>query len=263
MEELKICITCGTQYSSSSGHPEICIICADDRQYIPEQGQGWITPEQLSLKHAVRIGKLQDNLFEFDISPGFAIGQRALLILSDNGNILWDCIPLLDAGLSSFIKSMGGLKAIAFSHPHYYSNMNFWAETFGCPVYIHENDSRWIVDRGSRVQLWGGADKELWDGMRIINTGGHFPGSCILHVPQLSEKGSVFCGDTFVISPDKKHVAIMYSYPNRIPLPLKEVQRINELMDRLEFDSMYSFLQYLNLRGNAKEVFKESMKKYL
>lgn len=34
-----------------------------------------------------------------------------------------------------FIKSKGGLNAIAFSHPHFHSNMNEWAEIFGCPVY--------------------------------------------------------------------------------------------------------------------------------
>ena len=43
---------------------------------------------------------------------------------------MWDCIPQLDELTVQFIKSKGGLKGIAFSHPHYYSNMNEWAEAW-------------------------------------------------------------------------------------------------------------------------------------
>src|SRR5699024_8297664 len=123
-------------------------------------------------------------------------GQRALFILSNEGNILWDCFPLLTEGTVEFIKSKGGLDAIAFSHPHYYSNMNHWAETFNCPIYIHHKDEEWIMNKGSHVSLWEGYEKPLWDDMRLINIGGHFPGSSILRAPSLSEKGTIFYGDT-------------------------------------------------------------------
>jgi glyoxylase-like metal-dependent hydrolase (beta-lactamase superfamily II) len=262
MDHFKICTVCGTQYPSANP-PAVCTICADDRQYIPDMGQSWITHAQLIQKHAVRIGKLQERVYELDISPVFGIGQRALFIESPGGNILWDCMSLLDPAAISFIRSKGGLKAIAFSHPHYYSNMSYWAETFNCPVYIHSNDEKWIVFPHQHLELWSGVEKELWDGMKIINTGGHFPGSSILYAPGLSPQGTIFCGDTFVISPDKNHVAIMYSYPNRIPLPVKEVQRIAQQMESLDFDNLYSFLRYLNIRGNAKQVFEESMKRYV
>jgi len=70
--------------------------------------------------------------------------------------VLWDCIPLLDELVIEFIKSKGGLKAIAFSHPHFYSNMHEWAETFDCPVYIHQNDEQHIMVKGERIRLWPG-----------------------------------------------------------------------------------------------------------
>ncbi|MBA2737617.1 MAG: MBL fold metallo-hydrolase, partial [Pyrinomonadaceae bacterium] len=79
----------------------------------------------------------------------FAIGQRSLLVLAPEGNILWDCIPLLDKPTIGFLESKGGLKAIAFSHPHFYGTMNEWAEIFDCPVYIHQNDGQWIVNKGN------------------------------------------------------------------------------------------------------------------
>lgn len=226
MNRKKICGGCGTQFPSDTEVPELCPICNDDRQFIPEGGQTWTTLDEMTNNYSVVAKKVTDNLYDLKIAPTFAIGQRALLVLAPGGNILWDCIPLLNEPTIEFIKSKGGLKAIAFSHPHYYSTMNDWAEVFDCPVYIHQSDEQWIIHKGSHINLWAGTEKELWNGIRIINIGGHFPGSSILHVPFLSPKGTVLCGDTFAISPSKKHMAVMYSYPNRIPLPVQEVQRI-------------------------------------
>lgn len=262
MNQPKVCTTCGTQYPAGQA-PEQCTICLDDRQYIPEGGQSWTTPAELLMKNSIRTLQLQDNVFEFTIVPTFAIGQRAFLILSPGGNVLWDCIPLLNEATAAFIESKGGLKAIAFSHPHYYSNMNDWAERFGCPIYIHQSDGQWIVDKGRHVTLWNNSGLPLWDGMRLINIGGHFPGSSILHVPSLSPEGTVFCGDTLYLSPSKKHFAVMYSYPNRIPLPLREVERVKKEFDALPFDSLYGFYSYQNLAENVKQVLDDSFRRYL
>jgi glyoxylase-like metal-dependent hydrolase (beta-lactamase superfamily II) len=206
--------------------------------------------------------KLNDSLYELKMMPAFAIGQRALLVLTPGGNILWDCISLLNEPTIEFIKSKGGLKAIEISHPHYYTTMNEWAAVFNCPVYLHQSDERWIFNKGDHIVPWFDTEKELWDGIKIINVGGHFPGSCILHVPLLSAKGAVLCGDTFYISPDKKHIAAMYSYPNRIPLPVAEIHRMKEQMLSLRFDTMFGFYDYQNIYLNAKEVLQYSMAKY-
>ncbi|MEO6721225.1 MAG: MBL fold metallo-hydrolase [Ferruginibacter sp.] len=261
MNNSNICITCGTYYPAAQT-PELCITCLDERQYIPVTGQGWTTPEELKRKHSVKFNKLQDNLYELEINPMFAIGQRALLVLSPNGNVLWDCIPLLDELTIDFIRSKGGLKAIGFSHPHYYSNMNEWAEIFDCPVYIHESDGGCIVDKGSHIQLWPGDEIHLWDNIRIINIGGHFSGSSILHVPSLSKEGAIICGDTLFLSPGKKHFSVMYSYPNRMPLPLHEMQRVKQRFDSISFDAFYGYQNIQNLRENVKEIFAVSMSRY-
>src|SRR5882757_41868 len=180
--EKNICTACGTQFPDN-GLPELCPICNDDRQYVPEDGQTWTSHNELSKDHRVAVNQISDRLYELKLDPPFAIGQRALLVLAPGGNILWDCIPLLDDTTIEFIRSKGGLKAITFSHPHFYSNMNSWAEVFDCPIYIHRNDEQFIVDKGERVDLWSGAEMEFWDSVKMINIGGHFPGSCILHVP--------------------------------------------------------------------------------
>lgn len=262
MNENKICTSCGTQFAKKSNTQELCPICEDDRQYIPETGQTWTNLDDLLNNFEVDINKLNDSLYQLKMTPSFAIGQRALLVLAPGGNILWDCIPLLNEPTIDFIKSKGGLKAIAFSHPHYYSTMNEWADVFNCPIYIHEKDKEWIMNSGDHVSLWPGAEKEMWDGMKIINVGGHFPGSSILHIPFLSPDGVVLCGDTFYVSPCKRHIAIMYSYPNKIPLPLREIQRIEKQMLLLEFDTLHGFFDFQNIYSDAKLVLKNSLEKY-
>jgi len=263
MDQQKICTACGTQFPLNSDQPELCPICNDDRQFIPDKGQSWTTLHELSDNYSVIIKKINDSLYELRIAPSFAIAQRALLVLTPGGNILWDCIALLNEPTIAFIKSKGGLKAIAFSHPHYYSTMNEWAKVFDCPIYIHQNDEQWIFNRGDHVRLWPGTENKLWDGIRIIHIGGHFPGSSILHVPFLSPGGAVLCGDTLVISPNKKHISVMYSYPNRIPLPLQEMQRIKKQMLSLPFDTMFGYASLQDIYSDTKQLLENSLAKYV
>lgn len=254
----KICKACGTEYDSREIKNNHCKICDDDRQYIPEGGQAWTTEDELLKSRSVQIKSIYTNLYELTILPSFAIGQRAFLIISENGNILWDCIPLLDESAIAFINSKGGLKGIAISHPHYYSNLQTWASIFNCPVYIHEKDKEW-TPKNDAIHLWSGEVKFLWDEIKIINTGGHFPGACILRVPFLSENGTVFCGDSLFVSRSKKHIAIMYSYPNQIPVPVSEIKRIRLLLEKYQFDSLYGAFSFQNLTSNVKIILAKSM----
>ena len=162
-----------------------------------------------------------------------------------------------------FIKAKGGLSAIAFSHPHYYSNMNEWANAFDSPIYIHQHDEEWVMNKSPRQVFWQGTEKALWNGIRIINIGGHFRGSSVLQVPFLSKEGVLFCGDTVYISPSKRHMAVMYSYPNRIPLPVEEVKRIQKRFDEISFDTMYGFLSFQNIVQDAKQLLKSSLDRYI
>jgi hypothetical protein len=262
MKEQLICTACGTQFPKNSS-VEICTICAEERQYIPEKGQSWTTQQILSATHKNKIIKINENLFEIKIEPNFAIGQRALLVISKSGNILWDCIPLLDTDTINFINKKGGLNAIAFSHPHYYSNMNDWARVFNCPIHIHKNDEEYITDKSENIKLWDGDDITLIDDIKIHNIGGHFKGSSVLVISTMSKLGTMLTGDTLYLSPTKKHFAIMYSYPNRIPLPLSEIQRIKRRFNNIKFDSIYGFYSYQNLTENAREILEKSLERYL
>jgi glyoxylase-like metal-dependent hydrolase (beta-lactamase superfamily II) len=262
MNNTGLCATCGTQYAPNSRLPEFCPICEDDRQYIPPGGQLWASMDTLQEKYTVNITSLDASLYCLKVQPDFALANRALLVNTPGGNILWDCIPLLDDRTVKFVNDRGGLKAIAISHPHYYTAMNEWAQEFDCPVYIHSADSEWPVYQTDHIRFWEGNEFPLWDGIRIVHTGGHFPGSSILHIPGLSEDGTVLCGDSLYVSRSRKHLAVMYSYPNQILLSKEEFKIFLGNVAELKFDTVYGAFDNQEIKGNAMQIFLKSMLQY-
>lgn len=122
--EYWICRTCGTQFAASEQEPQACPICCDQRQYIGHQGQRWTTLAQLQAEGFRNEFRAQEaGLIGIGTTPTFAIGERALLLQHPQGNVLWDCMSLIDEPTVSEIKRLGGLSAIAISHPHYYSTV--------------------------------------------------------------------------------------------------------------------------------------------
>ena len=95
---------------------------------------------------------------------------------------MWDCISLLDDETADEVEVLGGLAAIAISHPHYYSSLVEWAQRFDCPVYLHADDAEWLMRPDDHVVLWQGETHELGDGLTLVRCGGHFAGGQVLHV---------------------------------------------------------------------------------
>ncbi len=151
---LFICTACGMQYPESAQPPAQCVICEEERQYVPARGQGWTTLAALAQSHMNSFHEYDTGLI--GIGAGFAIGQRALLVRTEGGNVLWDCVGTLDAATVSMIKGLGGLKAIAISHPHFYTTMVEWAHAFNCPVHLNAADKDWIMRNDPAVKLWQG-----------------------------------------------------------------------------------------------------------
>jgi hypothetical protein len=91
-----ICVQCGTQFGTTAEPPPRCTICEDERQFVHYGGQQWTTLKQLAADHHNRFEEEAPQLLGIGTEPEFAIGQRALLLQSPGGNLLWDCISLLD-----------------------------------------------------------------------------------------------------------------------------------------------------------------------
>ncbi|HWB90559.1 MAG TPA: hypothetical protein VG605_01850 [Puia sp.] len=140
--------------------------------------------------------------------------------------------------------------------------MRRWAETFDCPIYIHEREKPWVYNGGEHVEYWQGEEKSLWNSIRLVRTGGHFPGSFVLRVPYLSPKGALLTGNRLYLSRSMRHISMMDSYPNHIPLPARELRAVVDKVLSLEFDTLYGAFSWQDLENRAREDFLESIKRY-
>jgi hypothetical protein len=259
-----ICTACGMQYAESAQPPAQCAVCEEERQYVPPRGQTWTTLAALSQSHMNSFREYDTGIVGIGSTPQFAIGQRALLLRTAGGNILWDCIATLDAATITAIKSLGGLKAIAISHPHFYTTMAEWAQVFDCPIHLNAADKAWIKRTDPAIRLWQGDTYKLWDGVTLIRCGGHFEGGTVLHWAQgASGRGVVCSGDILTVATDRKWLSFMRSYPNFIPLSAREVEHIGAAMAPFSFDVLYGHYFDRVIAKDAKAVLEKSLARYL
>ena len=252
------------QFEPSQAPPARCPVCEDERQYVGFDGQTWTTLDELRRDHRNEFIEMEPGITAILTQPSFAIGQRAFLLRLPGGNLLWDCLTLIDDSTVGRIRAEGGLKAIAISHPHYYSTMVEWAEIFDCPVYLHAADREWIQRYSSHLRLWEWETLALHDGLTLIRGGGHFPGGAMLHSPKTADgKGVLFSGDIIQVVPDRRWVSFMYSYPNLIPLNEREVRRIVRTVEPFSFDRIYGAFHPRQVFSDAKRVIDRSVERYI
>ena len=257
-----ICATCGVQFAESTDPPERCPVCEDERQYVGWGGQRWTTLEDLRGKHRSQV-RDDAGLMGVGTEPSFAIGQRALLVPSSQGNLLWDCITVIDEAAVHAVREAGGLRAIAISHPHYYSSMVEWAREFDVPVLLHEADRQWVMRQDPCVQFWSGETKELWGGMTLIRCGGHFAGGTVLHWPAgAGGRGALLAGDILQVAQDRRWVSFMYSFPNYVPLSAREVDHVTGAVEPFAFDRIYGAWWDRNVVSDANGAVRRSAERY-
>jgi hypothetical protein len=260
-----ICVTCGIQFRRSEQPPERCPVCEDERQYVGWDGQRWTTLADMQGRFKNAIREEEANLHSFHTEPKIGIGQRAFLAETPQGNLLFDCVPLLDGDTVAAVKALGGLAAVAVSHPHYYTTMVEWSHAFGhVPVHIHKADEKWVLRPDPAVRFWEGGTRELFGGLTLINTGGHFEGFQVLHWPDgAGGKGVLLSGDQPQVCQDRRWVSFMYSYPNLIPLPAPAIRRIAAALKPFAFDRIYGAFPGLTVATDAKAVVERSADRYL
>ncbi|HWK23967.1 MAG TPA: hypothetical protein VNS08_13125 [Ureibacillus sp.] len=250
-----ICDTCGIQYDQSLTEPSECKICTEERQFVSVSGQTWTTLERLVASNDFNnnITFEEDGLYSIKTVPTFAIGQHAYIIQNKDFNVLWDCITYLDKETIAHINLLGGIQAIALSHPHYYSSQVEWAEAFDAPIYIHEDDQEWITRPSDRIILWSGEELVLQEGLILHRVGGHFKGATVLEWQNPNKVGTLFVGDIIRVVADHDWVTFMYSYPNFIPLPAATVKRMAHQMKSLHFERIFdAFHRSIDQHANKR-----------
>ncbi|AYG70017.1 MULTISPECIES: MBL fold metallo-hydrolase [unclassified Rhizobium] len=259
-----ICMTCGTQFSESDAPPPTCPTCEDDRQFVPQSGQEWTDMATLGQTHSLTWNEEAEGVHSLQISPSFGIGQRAFLIEGPDGNILWDCLSLIDEASKARIAAMGGLGAIAISHPHFYSSMIEWSAACGdVPVHIHADDAKWVQRSGSALRPGTGETLRIGQAT-MIRCGGHFDGSSVLHCPWLEGgRGALFVGDTMQVTMDRKFVSFMRSYPNLVPLAVKAVTTISQAVQPYRFETIYGAFPGRTVESDGNRVVERSAERYV
>ncbi|MDQ3625323.1 MAG: MBL fold metallo-hydrolase [Verrucomicrobiota bacterium] len=261
-----ICVTCGVQYAATDGPPRECPVCLDERQYVGLDGQQWTTLNEMrrgSWANALR--EQESNLVGIGTEPKFAIGQRALLVRAPGGNILWDCTSFVDEATIRAVRELGGIAAIAISHPHYYSSMIEWSRAFDhAPIHLHEADRQWVQRPDPSIHFWRGETKALAEGLTLIHTAGHFDGFQVLHWRDGAEgRGVVLSGDQPQVAADRRWVSFMWSYPNFIPLSAPEVRRIVTALEPWPFERLYGAFWPSMVAADAKGAVRRSADRYI
>jgi hypothetical protein len=101
-------------------------------------------------------------------------------------------------------------------------------------------------------------------GKSCIRCGGHFPGASVLHWAGATDGHGVVCsGDTLTVTPDRKFLSFMRSYPNLIPLGPKTIHRIGAALQPFAFDRIYGHYFDRAIPTGAKAVVEESVARYI
>ncbi len=259
-----VCSNCSAYFSPDSEPPAVCPLCEDDRGALPRKGQSWTTSAELRLKHHTVTREHEQGLLGIGTEPPIMPGHRALLVQTSEGNVLWDCISLIDEAAIEAVKERGGVCAIAVSHPHFYGAMVEWSHAFnGVPIYLHAADRAWVTYSDPSIVYWEGDTQSLPGSLEMIHCGGHFDGACVLYWGDgANGRGALLTGDPIAVTPDR-HVSFMHAYPNYIPLSAKKVRRVVDSVVPYSFETIYGGWFNTRIEQNAKEILLQSAERYL
>jgi hypothetical protein len=260
-----ICANCGVAYPVDAPAPDFCPICADERVASPAT-QAWTSMHELRSAHRNEMRTIEPGLLaNVCTTPAFAIGQRAIIVETSAGCILWDCLSLIDRATIEYIDARGGLRAIAVSHPHFYGAMSEWSATFGdVPVYVHEDDREWVVDAPHALRLWSGETLEVADGVTLVRCGGHFEGGQVMHVARAADgRGALLTGDVIMVAEHGNAVSFMRSYPTYVPLTAPQVGHLRDAVAPFAYDVLYGAWSNRVVPSNGSAIVARTAQRYL
>lgn len=236
-----LCETCGVE--AADPLPELCPICVDERQHLPEDGvQRWVELDELRSRGLrTELRRYEPGLWGLITTPSIGIGQISLLVQTPAGSVLWDPPAFLDEGIAAEIRGQGPVLAVAPSHPHMYGLQLEWAAALGgVPVVLAAADRQWVQRTGDALDFFDDR-RELAPGLVLHRFGGHFSGSTVLEWSAGAEgRGVLLASDTVTVNSDLTTLSFMRSYPNRIPLSGATARRLAGRVCELAVDRAYN-----------------------
>ena len=255
-----MCATCAVE-TAAGDPPERCEICEDDRQWVPADGQRWVTLDELwDAGQALVTHEVEPGLLGLTAEPRLGIGQQSMLARVASGTVLFDPPGFIDDESLAAVREFGTPLAIAVSHPHMYGLMSSWSEALDVPVLVPRADQQW-PRRSDRIE-WYDDRFEIADGLTLHRIGGHFAGSAVLEWADGADgRGVLLAGDAIFPNPDRKTVSFLRSYPNRLPLSGAVVLRIADAVGALRFDRLYNNFGAV-VPSNAQQVVRASAQRH-
>src|SRR5580704_16198381 len=230
-----VCATCANHYPDTGSPPGKCVICADERQWVPSSGQRWTTLAELAAAgHRGDVRAVEPGLLGVGADPQVAIGQRGLVVQTAEGNLLWDPPGFLD---ESSIQA-------------------------GADILLPRADAHWLTRPDPAVRTWSGT-LDVLPGVTLIQCGGHFPGSAVVHWASGADgAGALLTGDTIFVTPGEDRLTFVWSAPNRLPLPEASIRGILGAVQADPFDRIYGGWAPA-IRSGARAVLEASAERYI
>ena len=256
------CATCANQTADVSEPPPLCLVCADERQYVPLSGQQWTTLADRD-DVAWELTELEPGLEAVQARPGVGIGQRGLLVQTPAGNVLWDPPGHLDDEVVGLLGRRGPIASIAVSHPHFYGCMVEYAQALDAPVLVAEDDLDWVQRSDPSLRSWRGAH-EVVPGVTLVQCGGHFDGSAVLHWAEGADgRGALLVADTLGVVTDPRWLTFMSSFPNTVPLDGDAVRGVLAALEPLRYHRVYGAFEGTDVPGDGAAAVDRSARRYL
>ncbi len=140
--------------------------------------------------------------------------------------------------------------------------MGEWSLRLGATVLLPEADQAFITRPVPDLELYGD-DLEVVPGVRLIRTGGHFPGSSVVHWEAGADgRGALLTGDTVAVARDRAYVSVMWSYPNFIPVDDQTLSEIEAALEGVRYDRIYGGWWPSIVEKDAERAVAESFARY-
>lgn len=259
-----ICGSCGTQYAESPLPPPLCVICRAEERVESRERPAWTTLEEIRRRHTNLIQQLEPDLFSVRPIPTFPLGQRALLVRTEQGNTLWGSVTVIDDATVQMIHALGGLTAIAVSHPRHFSSVVEWSHAFGgVPVYVHATSHRWLMRPDAVVRCWEGDELHLDGNLTLIHVG-TYEGGTLLHFPAAAGgAGALLTADVVQVVPQHERVGLLSSSRDFLPRSAEGVRGLVSAIERFEFEGLYDAWSDRGITRGARAIVLESAECYV
>lgn len=256
-----LCRTCGVEQAAT---PAVCPICADERQWVPAEGQQWTTLAELAAEGTrTDTVELEPGLLAIGATPRLGIGQMTKVVCTPQGSLLWDPSGFVDDAAIETIRAHGPVLGIAASHPHMFGAQVEWSHRLGSvPVYVNAADAAWVQRPDPVIEQWS-QTVQVTDALTLVQVGGHFPGNAVAWWGDGADgRGVLLTGDTIFPNPDRASVGFMRSYPNLIPLSGAVVARMAATLATLRFDRAYGLFTNA-IESDAQAVVQRSAERHI